>query len=225
MWKETKSSLYKKFEFADFDQALEFIDKVAVCAREMDHHPKITNSYNIVELELSTHSAGGKVTNKDRKLAEAVDELGQKPEVNSGEKSDPAIKLSKGKLFTDGGSRGNPGPSALGYVILDTDDGIIKKESEYLGITTNNQAEYKALIAGLKDALQIGVAELDVYMDSQLVVNQVKGEWKVKHAEIQPVNAEAKALLAKFENVTISYVPRAMNKIADGMVNECLDSQ
>lgn len=218
MWQEKNNSLYRKFEFADFDEALDFINKVAASARELNHHPKIINSYNVVELELSTHSAGDKVTDKDRQLAEAIDALGRKPEAAQ-------TDLAKAKLFTDGGSRGNPGPSALGYVIFDIQDAIIKEESEYLGVTTNNQAEYRALIAGLKDALAMGVSELEVYMDSQLVVNQVKGDWKVKNGDIQPVNTEARALAAQFKHVTFSYVPRAMNKIADGLVNQCLDSQ
>jgi ribonuclease HI/pterin-4a-carbinolamine dehydratase len=224
MWQEKKDSLYKKFEFSNFDEAIEFISRVADSARELDHHPKITNSYNMVELELSTHSAGNKVTDKDHRLAAAIDKLGSTGAVR-GKSAGSGAKLNRAKLFTDGGSRGNPGPSALGYVIFDMQDGIIKEESEYLGVTTNNQAEYRALVAGMKDALALGVSELEVYMDSQLVVNQVKGDWKVKHAEIQPVNVEAKTLAAKFNQISFNYVPRAMNKIADGLVNQCLDSQ
>jgi ribonuclease HI/pterin-4a-carbinolamine dehydratase len=225
MWQEKNNSLYQKFEFADFNQAVDFINKVASAANELNHHPKIVNSYNVVELELSTHSAGNKVTDKDRQLAEIIDALRHEPEAAQDISTNSTAGLVRAKLFTDGGSRGNPGPSALGYVILDMRDGIIKEESEYLGETTNNQAEYKGLIAGMQDALSMGVRELEVYMDSQLVVNQVKSEWKVKNGDIQPVNAEAKALAAKFKRISFNYVPRAMNKIADGLVNECLDSQ
>lgn len=221
MWQEKNNSLYKKFEFADFDEAVDFINQVAACARALNHHPKLTNSYNVVELELSTHSAGSTVTDKDRQLADKIDQLLDAPQ-NSAE---PAGSVTKAKLFTDGGSRGNPGPSALGYVILDTDDNIIKKEGIYLGVTTNNQAEYQGLKSGLENALALGIKDLDVFMDSQLVVNQVNGQWKVKNGELQPINTEIKALIPKFERVTFSYVPRAMNQIADGMVNECLDSQ
>lgn len=218
MWQEKNDSLYQKFKFKDFDQAFEFIEKVAVCAKGLNHHPTIKNTYNVVELTLSTHDKGGKVTEKDRELAEAIDKI-------TSVKSPQNPALAKAKLFTDGGSRGNPGPSAIGYVILDTQDGVIKKEGAYIGVTTNNQAEYQALQAGLEDAIKHGVKELDVYIDSMLVVNQVNGSWKMKNPELAPLHAAIKALTTEFKHVTFTHVPRAMNSIADGMVNECLDSQ
>lgn len=218
MWQEKNNKLYQKFKFKDFDGAFEFIEKVAVCAKGLNHHPTIKNTYNVVELTLSTHDARGKVTDKDRHLAEAIDKI------TSVKATKPAA-ITKAKLFADGGSRGNPGPSALGYVILDMDDGIIKKEGIYLGITTNNQAEYRAVKAGLETAIKLGVKDLEVYLDSMLVVNQVNGEWKMKNADLLPIHTAIKALIPEFNHVTFSHVPRAMNKIADGMVNECLDSQ
>ncbi|MGI9028079.1 MAG: reverse transcriptase-like protein [Candidatus Saccharimonadales bacterium] len=133
--------------------------------------------------------------------------------------------LPKAKLYTDGGSRGNPGPSALGYVILDMEDNVVKKDSGYLGVTTNNQAEYQALKAGLEASIKLGVQELEVYMDSTLVVNQVQGLWKMKNQELMPHHAAITALIPKFERITFTYVPRALNKLADAMVNECLDAQ
>jgi ribonuclease HI len=220
MWKETSSNLNRKFEFKDFDEAFEFMERVAEIARALNHHPSIINTYNKVELQLMTHSAGNKVTDKDRKFADRVDRI-----LNEKTETTISLKLEKAKLFTDGGSRGNPGPSALGYVILDMSDGEIKKESEYLGITTNNQAEYKALLYGLKDALDHGVKELEVYMDSQLIVNQVNGEYKVKNADLLPIYTSVKDLASRFNKISFTHVPRAMNKIADALVNECLDSQ
>jgi ribonuclease HI len=218
MWQEKNNSLYQKFEFKDFDEAFDFIQKVAVHAKGMDHHPTITNTFNVVELELSTHDAG-KVTGKDRQLAEKIDEILKL------KTHEPNTEIAKARLFTDGGSRGNPGPSAIGYVILDHEEHIIKKEGIYIGITTNNQAEYRALKAGLEDAVNMGVKELDVYMDSMLVVNQIKGEWKLKNQDLTPIYTAVKSLIPEFENISFSHVPRAMNQIADGMVNECLDSQ
>lgn len=217
MWQEKNNSLYQKFKFKNFDEAFEFIEKVAVCAKGLNHHPAIKNTYNIVELELSTHDTG-KVTEKDRQLAETIDKISAVEEIK-------LSSVTKAKLYTDGGSRGNPGPSAIGYVVLDTQDKIIKKEGIYIGITTNNQAEYYALKAGLEDAIRLGVKELEVYMDSTLVVNQVKGEWKVKNQELVPINIAIRALIPEFDHITFSYVPRAMNALADSMVNECLDSQ
>lgn len=217
MWQEKPKSLYQKFEFKDFDKAFEFIEKVAVHAKGLNHHPTITNTYNVVELELSSHDAG-KVTDKDRQLAEAIDKIA------AVEDPKQAV-LTKAKLFADGGSRGNPGPSALGYAILDMDDRIVKKEGIYIGITTNNQAEYRAVKAGLEDAIRLGVKDLEVYLDSMLVVNQVNGEWKMKNPELMPIYSAIKGLVPEFDKITFSHVPRALNKIADGMVNECLDSQ
>ena len=219
MWQETKISFYRKFEFENFDEAIEFINRIAQCARELNHHPKVTNIFNIVEIEISTHSEG-KVTGKDRKLAERIDKI-----LEQSEPGVTGVKLDKAKLFTDGGSRGNPGPSALGYVILDMNDSEIKKESEYLGVTTNNQAEYQALVAGIKDAHSHGVKELEVYMDSELIVNQIKGIYKIKNQDLLPHYTKVKELSNKFEKITFSHVPRALNKIADSLVNECLDSQ
>lgn len=129
------------------------------------------------------------------------------------------------KLFTDGGSRGNPGPSAIGFVLLDMQDELIAKESKYLGITTNNQAEYQGLKEGLELCLKMNIPTVHVYMDSLLVVNQIKGIYKVKNRDLWPAYEAVKELLGHFKEVTFTHVPRELNKIADGMVNECLDTQ
>jgi ribonuclease HI len=133
--------------------------------------------------------------------------------------------ITRAKLFTDGGSRGNPGPSALGWVIYDMQDEVIKKDGYYLGITTNNQAEYQALKVGLEEAKKLGIRELEVYMDSLLVVNQMKGIFKVKNRDLWPIHGAAKDLTEQFKQVTFTHVPRELNKMADTMVNECLDAQ
>lgn len=133
--------------------------------------------------------------------------------------------LDEAKLYADGGSRGNPGPSASGFAILDMENNVVKKDGIYVGVTTNNQAEYKALIFGLQEAERMGIKVIHVYMDSLLVVNQVQGIWKLKNVDLMPLHAEIRSLIPKFDHVTLSHVPRALNKIADGMVNECLDAQ
>ncbi len=129
------------------------------------------------------------------------------------------------KLYADGGSRGNPGPSASGYVILDMEDHVVKEEGIYIGVTTNNQAEYKALEAGLRSALELGVRDLHVYMDSLLVVNQVQGIWKIKNAEFMPIYHSIHESLKQFDHVSLAHVPRALNTLADAMVNQCLDAR
>ena len=133
--------------------------------------------------------------------------------------------LTEVKLFTDGGSRGNPGPSALGYVVKDTSDTIIKKGAQYLGITTNNQAEYQAVKAGLMACAQITNNTVGVYLDSQLVAHQMNGIYKIKNRELWPIHQSIKQLCEEnFKKVTFTHVPRELNKDADAMVNEALDA-
>jgi ribonuclease HI len=105
------------------------------------------------------------------------------------------------------------------------EDNVVKSEGIYLGITTNNQAEYRAVLAGVNTALGMGIEELDVYLDSMLAVNQINGIWKIKNADLIPVYDEIKQLLPHFKRITFTHVPRALNKLADAQVNECLDAQ
>lgn len=136
---------------------------------------------------------------------------------------DHRAELETVKLFVDGGSRGNPGPSAAGFVILDKKGKMVKKHSNYLGITTNNQAEYQALKAGLESALEIGGQKILVYMDSLLVVNQMKGIFKVRNRDLWPIHESIKELTKLFKEVSFSHIPRELNTEADKMVNEELD--
>ncbi len=132
--------------------------------------------------------------------------------------------LTEVKLYTDGGSRGNPGPAASGYVLMNMQDGVIFQGGQYLGITTNNQAEYNALKIGLQEAAARSSRIVHVYMDSLLVVNQMKGIYKIKNADLAPVYHDIKNSLIHFEQVTFTHVPRELNKLADAMVNEILDT-
>lgn len=128
------------------------------------------------------------------------------------------------KLYADGGSRGNPGHSASGYVIYDLNNNVIKKQGIYLGITTNNQAEYNALKLGLEDALRLGAKTVQVYMDSLLVINQMKGVFKIRNRDLWPINDAIQTTCQHFLKVTFTHVPRELNKAADAMVNEALDA-
>lgn len=132
-------------------------------------------------------------------------------------------KLSEAKLYADGGSRGNPGPSACGYAVMDMEGRVIVKKGVYLGVTTNNQAEYQSLKFGLEEALRMRVRTLHVYMDSMLVVNQMLGVFKVKNRDLWPIHEAIKELVTKFEHVSFTHVPRELNKIADKAVNDALD--
>lgn len=132
--------------------------------------------------------------------------------------------ITEGIVYTDGGSRGNPGPSASGFVILTTDGDVIDEGGEYLGITTNNQAEYQAVVLGLKSAQRFNLRKLDFFIDSLLVVNQLNGKWRIKNAELRPIYDEIKTLNELFDQVSFTHVPREKNKHADAKVNEVLDA-
>jgi len=129
----------------------------------------------------------------------------------------------KAKLSTDGGSRGNPGPAAYGYV-LESDDGhVLDARGETIGVATNNVAEYRGLIAGLEKALELGVTELEVVSDSELVVKQMLGDYKVKNAALRELSAEAGDLARRLGKVSYTAVRREHNDLADRLVNEALD--
>lgn len=126
-------------------------------------------------------------------------------------------------LRCDGGSRGNPGPAALGYVLLDPAGRTVRERGEYIGPATNNVAEYRALIAGLRAAGETGAEALVVVMDSELVVRQMTGEYRVKHAGLKPLHAEARQAAMKLGRVRYTSVRREANVEADRLVNEALD--
>jgi len=129
----------------------------------------------------------------------------------------------RAKLSTDGGARGNPGRAAYGYV-LETEDGAeLAAHGETIGIATNNVAEYSALIAGLEKALELGVTELDVVSDSELMVKQMRGEYKVKNEALRELSVRAGRLARELGTVRYRAVRREHNELADRLVNEALD--
>jgi probable phosphoglycerate mutase len=130
----------------------------------------------------------------------------------------------KARLSTDGGSRGNPGPAAYGYV-LETEDGhVLDARGEAIGTATNNVAEYRGLIAGLESAVERGIDDLEVVSDSELLVKQMQGEYKVKNETLKDLQGEAAELASGLKRVTYTAVRRAHNELADSLVNEALDS-
>jgi len=129
-------------------------------------------------------------------------------------------------VFADGGARGNPGPAAIGALVLDpatTPATRLATVSERIGVATNNVAEYRAVIAGLEAARAFPSRAVRVRADSMLVIQQLRGQWKVKQAHLKPLHAEARALLAAYEHVDLAHVPRAQNADADALVNAALD--
>jgi len=128
-------------------------------------------------------------------------------------------------IYTDGGARGNPGPAAAAGVIAAADGSPVAEVSEYLGVATNNVAEYRALILTLRRALDEGCRIVDVRMDSELVVRQLQGTYRVKDEKMRPLHAAAVKLLAQFERADVSHVRRDENKLADDLVNAVLDAR
>lgn len=128
-------------------------------------------------------------------------------------------------LFADGGSRGNPGPAASAAVLLDPSGELLEEIGAYLGVTTNNVAEWNGLLLGLEAAAKRGIRRLNVRLDSELVVKQLRGEYRVKHAGLQPLHRRALQLLRRFAEVDVRHVPRKENKLADGLVNRLLDQE
>ncbi|ATE52613.1 bifunctional RNase H/acid phosphatase [Actinosynnema pretiosum] len=126
----------------------------------------------------------------------------------------------------DGGSRGNPGPAGYGAVVLDEGgDTVLAERFEAIGVATNNVAEYRGLIAGLRAAAELGATEVDVRMDSKLVVEQMSGRWQIKHPAMKPLAAEARELAGDFESVTYGWIPRERNKRADKLANDAMDGK
>jgi ribonuclease HI/pterin-4a-carbinolamine dehydratase len=225
MWQETKHGLYRQFNFENFAQAFDFMTKVAEIAEKLNHHPRWENEWSVVQIWLITHEGDKRITDKDRELADEIDKLVSPQITEDVELTIGTKNYRKLKLYADGGSRGNPGPSASGYVIFDENDNIIVDKGVYLGITTNNQAEYTALKLAMENCIKLGANEVEVLMDSLLVVNQMKGLFKVKNRDLWPIYDAIKSMSEKLKKVTFQHVPRELNKLADAAVNRALDEE
>ena len=134
------------------------------------------------------------------------------------------LNVSRVVIFTDGASRGNPGPAAIGAIIKDEKGNPVASISRYLGTTTNNQAEYQAIIAALEKAVGLGARQVQLYSDSELVVRQINGRYKIKHAALRPLYQEVARLAGALESFQIACIPREQNAAADALANKALDS-
>ena len=130
---------------------------------------------------------------------------------------------SRLRINSDGASRGNPGPAAIGATVKDEQGRLVASVSRAIGRATNNQAEYRALIAALEKAAELGAQRVDVRLDAELVVRQLQGRYRVKNAALRPLYLRAAGLLGEFEGFTIAAVPRAENAEADRLANQALD--
>ncbi len=132
--------------------------------------------------------------------------------------------MTQVEIFIDGGARGNPGPAACGVALL-RDGEVVLERGKYLGEATNNVAEYEGLLLGLELAAQLGANEVRINSDSELLVRQIEGRYRVKAAHLKPLYRKAKKMLDQFSAYFINHVPREMNKIADGLANRAMDEQ
>ena len=130
----------------------------------------------------------------------------------------------KARLSTDGGARGNPGPAAYGYVLEAEDGTVLDARGEAIGVATNNVAEYRALLAGLEKAVELGLGDVEVVSDSELLVKQMRGEYKIKNEALRELADEAERLEDRLGRVTYVAVRREHNELADRLVNEALDA-
>ena len=161
---------------------------------------------------------------RDRRKAERAAQAERDREEAAASVHEERLPL-RTRLFTDGAARGNPGPAGAGAVIVNADGHIVAKVGKFLGDNTNNVAEYMGLIIGLKRAKAMGIKELDVLADSELMVKQLNGEYAVKAEHLKPLHLEAEALLKGFTDVTLRHIPREENAAADAMSNRAIDER
>jgi ribonuclease HI len=241
--KGEKTSTWRLFDDKDLsvDDEIKFIDKV---------EPDISKSWQVIGKATVEEIREKKLKNVTKEDMEGHVEFGSNDEMldyykniygervtletpvkivffkfspSSDERPTGAMLLDEAKMYTDGGSRGNPGDSACAYVISNIDDSVVEKSGYYIGVATNNQAEYFGFKKGLERARDLGIDKVSLFSDSQLVVNQMNGLYKVKNQELAPLHQDVKEIANSFEKVTFTYVPRELNKIADGEVNRILD--
>ena len=133
------------------------------------------------------------------------------------------MKNKKLKIYTDGGARGNPGPAGIGAIAYNEEGEVVFEISEYLGETTNNQAEYRALLKAIERAKKIGAKEVDFYLDSELIVKQLNREYKVKNKDLQPLFVQIYNLSLSFKKIKFTHIRRERNKEADRLANQAMD--
>jgi ribonuclease HI len=208
----------------------------------------------VEELEKSREPAAGAGTKGikvrrqsevERSAARAAEELGEAMELSKVERerkkrarsaeaererqaaaaAEDAERARRTRLYTDGAARGNPGPAGAGAVIISPDGHIVARIGKFLGDSTNNVAEYMGLILGLKRAKAMGIKELDVFSDSELLVRQLAGDYAVKADHLKPLHDEAKALLGAFSAIHVRHIPREENAQADAMSNRAIDER
>ncbi len=209
------------------DRAIQYGVIVYLVTLSPQRHPmRLSGNYDKYKWHSMSSIQRSELTDLTQLLLGIVqqEELTDKTLAQTSKNDDKKASESSITIYSDGGSRGNPGPSAAGYVILNSRQEVIDEGGEYLGITTNNQAEYQGVRLGLERALELGYTSVEFKIDSMLVVNQMKGYYKIKNRELWPIHERIRLLMTKFEHVGFTHVNRQFNQLADGMVNKTLDA-
>jgi mutator protein MutT len=222
------SQLFDAVTYIDYDdRAIQYGVIVYLVTLSPQRHPmKLSGNYSKYKWHSMSNIHQSELTDLTQLLLgiiqqeQLTEKTADKTQLNDVNKSSDDSII----IYSDGGSRGNPGPSAAGYVVLNMQQEVIAEGGEYLGITTNNQAEYQGVRLGLEKAIELGYKKVDFKIDSMLVVNQMKGYYKIKNRELWPINERIRALMTKFDRVTFTHVNRQFNQLADGMVNKTLDA-
>ena len=221
------SKLFDAVTYIDYDdREIQYGVMVYLVTLSAQRHPmKLSGNYSKYKWQSVSNIQQDELTDLTQLLLgiihqeEITDKTLPKTQLNDVKKTSTNTLI----VYSDGGSRGNPGPSAAGFVLLNSTNEVIAQGGEYLGITTNNQAEYHGVRLGLEKALELGYKNIDFRVDSMLVVNQMKGLYKIKNRELWPINERIRALMEEFDRVTFTHVNRQFNQLADGMVNKTLD--
>lgn len=221
------SQLFDAVTYIDYDdRAIQYGVIVYIVALSAQRHPmKLSGNYSKYKWQSLSNMQQNELTDltqlvlgiiQQEQLTDQALTKTQQSDVNTA----PDLSVT---IFSDGGSRGNPGPSAAGYVMINSKQEAIAEGGEYLGITTNNQAEYHGVRLGLERARELGFKNIDFKLDSMLVVNQMKGLYKIKNRELWPIHERIRILMEQFDRVTFTHVNRQFNQLADGMVNKVLN--
>ena len=223
------AQLYDAVTYIDHDdRAIQYVVLVYLVSLAAGNHTvNLSSHYNKYEWKSFKNIQQDEVTDLTSLLLGIVQQqtITEKLVIDENKIVDEITSNDVLTIYSDGGSRGNPGPSAAGFVIVNDKQELVEQGGEYLGITTNGIAEYHGVRLGLERALELGYKRLDFRVDSMMVVNQMNGVYTIKNRELWPIHERLRGLIRQFEMVKFSHVKREFNQLADGIVNKTLDAK
>ena len=223
------AQLYDAVTYIDHDdRAIQYVVLVYLVSLAAGNHTvNLSSHYNKYEWKSFKNIQQDEVTDLTSLLLGIVQQqtITEKLVIDENKIVDEITSNDVLTIYSEGGSRGNPGPSAAGFVIVNDKQELVEQGGEYLGITTNGIAEYHGVRLGLERALELGYKRLDFRVDSMMVVNQMNGVYTIKNRELWPIHERIRGLIRQFEMVKFSHVKREFNQLADGIVNKTLDAK